>query len=300
MELKKPLSFKQQVEQLVSHGMIVRDHELAESIISRVSYYRFTGYALQFRVSPTCSEYMENTDFETIYHIYEFDTELRHLLRLHIERIELYFRVQIVHGFCMKKCLSSPHNQHYDQANFYKKEGYQKVMESIEREQNYYSDSLIAKHHKEKYDSKMPLWAIVEFSSFSNLSKLYSAMYNTDQESIAKNMGISRNTLSNHLHCLSVMRNKCAHAARLYGNTFTPYARFNSAFLRSYPELKNNSLFSYLLVIIKRQPLQEYREQLIVEIISILEKYKRYIDLELLGCPVTYEELLTSKRFYSK
>ena len=32
---------------------------------------------------------------------------------------------------------------------------------------NYYKDSLIVKHHKLKYSSKMPLWVIVEFSKKS-------------------------------------------------------------------------------------------------------------------------------------
>ena len=46
-------------------------------------------------------------------------------------------------------------------------------METFSREKNYYKDSLIVKHHKIKYSSKMPLWVIVELMSFSNMSKLY-------------------------------------------------------------------------------------------------------------------------------
>jgi len=88
-------------------------------------------------------------------------------------------------GFAMKKCIESPHDQHYDESNYYNKEGYKQVIESFKREKNYYKDSLIIKHHKNKYASKMPLWVMVELMSFSNVSKLYSSMYVSDKEEIA-------------------------------------------------------------------------------------------------------------------
>lgn len=297
MGLKKPLSIKDQIKKLETHGMAIPDYALAENILNRVSYYRFSGYALQFRTSPSDSNYMAGTNFETVHKIYKFDAELRSLLRSYIERVEIYFRMQVAHGFSMNKCMKFPHDQHYDEKNFYNKAGYMQVMEGIQREQNYYKDSLIVQHHKNKYGSKMPLWAIVELSSFSNLSKLYNAMYISEQGSIAKNVSISRQTLSNHLHCLSVMRNKCAHAARLYNTTFHPEAKFNSGFLRRNPEVHNDSLFSYLLVLVKRQPQQKYRDQLVEELISLIKQYDSFLDLKLLGFPTNYKALLKSIRF---
>ena len=49
MDLKKPLTFDEQLDKLIVHGMIVADREKAKDILKRVNYYRFTGYALQFR-----------------------------------------------------------------------------------------------------------------------------------------------------------------------------------------------------------------------------------------------------------
>jgi abortive infection bacteriophage resistance protein len=45
----------------------------------------------------------------------------------------------------------------------------------------------------------MPLWVIVELMSFSNLSKLYSAMYYSEKDAIANMVGIGRDTLENIL-----------------------------------------------------------------------------------------------------
>ena len=46
MELKGPLSFSQQVKRLQEHGMCISDPKDAERKLSKINYYRFTGYAL--------------------------------------------------------------------------------------------------------------------------------------------------------------------------------------------------------------------------------------------------------------
>ena len=79
-------------------------------------------------------------------------------------------------------------------------------METFSKEQNYYKDSLIVKHHKTKYSSKMPLWVIVELMSFSNMSKLYSSMYYSEKDMIASMVGVGKGTLENHLHCNTLLK----------------------------------------------------------------------------------------------
>ena len=50
MNLKKPLKYEEQLQQLISHGLVVDKSKKEEyiDILSKVNYYRFTGYALQF------------------------------------------------------------------------------------------------------------------------------------------------------------------------------------------------------------------------------------------------------------
>ena len=153
MDLKKPLTFDEQLDKLIAHGMIVADREKAKDILKRVNYYRFTGYALQFRQEPSGSDYIEKTTFETVYHLYKVDEILRDTFRRYIEKAEVYYRTQIAYGFSIVKCTEAPYDQHYDENNFYNKKGYKEVMESFSREKNYYKDSLIVKHHKIKYTS---------------------------------------------------------------------------------------------------------------------------------------------------
>lgn len=292
MDLKKPLTFDEQLDKLIAHGMVISDREEAKDILKKVNYYRFTGYALQFRKDPSDSDYMEGTTFKTVYHLYTVDEILRDIFRRYIEKAEIYYRTQISYGFSIAKCTDSPYDQHYDENNFYNKKGYKEVMETFGREQNYYKDSLIVKHHKLKYSSKMPLWVIVELMSFSNMSKLYSAMYYSEKDAIANMIGVGKDTLENHLHCLSVLRNKCAHAARMYNTEFNPPAKFTKSFLRKHPEIKNNSLFAYTLVLLKRLPDKESKKSLINTVQKVIDKYRTDIDLNLIGFPENYLEIM--------
>lgn len=71
---------------------------------------------------------------------------------------QLFYVKERFYGFSIAKCTETPYDQHYDENNFYNKKGYREVMENFNREKKYYKDSLIVKHHKMKYSSKMPLW----------------------------------------------------------------------------------------------------------------------------------------------
>lgn len=292
MALKQPIGFKEQVQKLVSHGIFVEDEQKVEKILRCINYYRLTGYALQFRKSPKDSDCVDGTTFEQIFRIYQFDVELRDALRKYLEKAEVYYKTQIACLFSCRKCGEPPYDQHYDENSFFNKKGFQEVLDNFKKEKNYYRDSLIVKHHKEKYMGKMPLWVIVELLSFSNVSKLYNCMYYSEKDEIAASVGVSKGTLENHLHCLSVLRNKCAHGARLYNTAFNPPAHLTNSFLRKNPEVKNDTLFAYILILLKRLPDQESRNSLYNDLEQVISKYEDDISMELIGFPEDYVRIL--------
>ncbi len=297
MDLKEPLSIEKQVERLKEHGMIGIEKEEAKKFLEVVSYYRFSGYALQYRISPENSDFRcGECSFQKIRKIYDFDSELRHILRKHVESVELYFRTRISCVFSLLKCVQSPHDQHYDRNNFYQKDYYDQVMENFDKQKKYYKDSLIAKHHQLKYGDKYPLWVMAEMISFSNLSKLYASMYYSDKEKIADSIGTGREVLENHMHCLSVLRNKCAHAGRLYNTVYNPPVKLSKKFLRNNNNVSNSSLFAYILVLIKRLPDEKEKLETIKEIEELIIKYKEVVDLRLIGFPDNYKEIFVNNR----
>lgn len=290
MDLKCPKSFIEQIEELQNHNIEVPDVTKAEQVLREINYYRLSGYALQFRKSSNDSDCIDGTTFDSICDIYTFDQDLRNLLRRYLEILEIYLKTQIAHGFSMAKCLTPPHDQHYLENNFYNKKGYQEVMDSFKKDKNYYRDSLIYQHHKNKYGSKMPLWAMVELLSFANVSKLYNAMYFSEKDIIANALGIGAKTLVNHMHCMAVLRNRCAHCARLYNTSFNPPAHFTSNYLKKHPEVKQDTLFAYAIVLAKRLP-NEYKIQFINDLIKMISDNIN-IDISLIGFPDNYSDLL--------
>lgn len=246
MNLKEPLTFEEQLQKLKDHGIGVSDEHKAVQVLKEINYYRLTGYALQFRVDPKNSNYTKGTTFDSVHHIYLADERLRDLFRMYLEKVEIYFRTQISYGFSMKKCTVSPYDQHYDKNNFYNETGCQEVLDNFKRETNYYKDSLIVKHHKTKYANKMPLWVMIELMSFSNLSKLYSSMYYSEKDAIAK---------------------------------------FTSSFLRAHSEIQNNSLFAYVLILLKRLPYQKSKHDFVYAVQTVIEEYKDDIEMTLIGFP---------------
>lgn len=291
--LKVPLSYEEQIEKLKAHNMTVKDADFASDFLSKNNYYRFTGYALHRRVSANSSNYLPGTSFESIYHIYCFDESLRNFLKKYIEILEIYFRTQISYNFAIAKCMQPPHDQHYCDDNFYNKKGFKSVMDSFSHDKKYYRDSLIMQHHVKNYNGKLPLWVMVEMLSFSNLSKLYACMYRSEKDMIAAAVGSGAAMLTNHLHCLSVLRNKCAHAARLYNTVFNPPAKFNTSFLRKHPCVKSTTLFAYILVMYRRLPDQDTRCLFKSELKSILDEFSADIELALIGFPEDYLDMLS-------
>ena len=296
MDLKKPLSVPEQVTRLEGHGIQINDRAAVEDVLSRINYYRFTGYALQYRKSESDSDFVDGVTFETIHNIYRFDVQLRELLRTHLETAEVYYKTKISTIFSMRKCQDPPHDQHYDENNYSHVQGFHEVISSLAREQEHFKDTLVVKHHQAKYASRMPLWVCVELLSFSNLSKLYSAMQDPEKDAIASEFGTGQKTLKNHLHCLSVLRNKCAHTARLYNTQFSPPARFPTPFLQKNPQVENDSLFAYLLVLHKRLPTQEDCDALRTGLRDLINAYGSEIRLDRMGFPENWEELLGRSR----
>lgn len=296
MDLKKPLTFEELAGQMQAHNLAVHDKSKAIDMLQKVSYYRLSGYLLQFRVSENDSD-LQNVSFEDLAAIYGFDSELRSLLRKYIEIIEVYYRTQIAHWFSLARCIAPPHDQHYDENNFYRKQHYREVMEKYQQDKrDYYGDSLVMLHHDAQYGGHEPLWVITEILSFSNVSKLYSSMCDSDREKIAKEVGTSSDMLSSHLHCLTILRNKCAHAARLYNQTMDKRARLPSGFLKSNPSIDNNSLFAYIIVLLKRLPDDETKKEFIAEYTSLIKRYNDSVDMQLIGMPESFNSILVYNR----
>jgi abortive infection bacteriophage resistance protein len=78
-------TYAQQIEKLRSRGCQVTDVPFCAKILSQVNYYRLSAYFLPFKKAD--GNYVEGTDFNRIFQIYEFDRDLRNVLFAVIEEI---------------------------------------------------------------------------------------------------------------------------------------------------------------------------------------------------------------------
>ena len=176
--IKQPKTYEQQVELIKEKGFIVNNDTECISFLKQANYYRLSAYFLPFRKKN--GTYFADISFNRIQRIYKFDSKLRGVLFNCIERIELHLRTQLAYycghvygslGYMDKSIYNKKHNH----------DKFRKLLNvCIEENKN----SLVVKHHKEKYDGKFPIWVIIEFFSMGMLSYFYADLQSGDQKYI--------------------------------------------------------------------------------------------------------------------
>ena len=296
---KPPLSYEAQIDKLVEHNLIITDRDTARDMLKMVNYYRFTGYLVPFRLYPNCSKL--NRDYavtlERIIEIYEFDRELRNFLLRYLEIVEVYFRSLIAYELSIELCKTAPHMQHYDPNNYSDPSNVQKIFDKIKQQvdEGRYKDSPVIKHYDEVNQGQVqyPVWVFVEMLSFTDLSKYYMCLPVNVKEAIADKLSSGVPMTENTLHCLSVFRNRCAHAGRLYGaKTTSPPPRFNDNTKEHRKDLDTNSLFAFIVALGRALPSADYKTKYVMEFDDLIQKYKDSIDIKLMKVPDDYVKFL--------
>jgi len=103
---KPALNEKEQLELLLSRGLVVSNHQRARHYLQFIGYYRLSGYALFYQDRHSHNFY-PNTNFDDILNLYIFDRELRLLVMDAVERIEVAIRA------CISNSLSLKHGSHW-------------------------------------------------------------------------------------------------------------------------------------------------------------------------------------------
>ena len=213
-------TFEELLELLKSRKLIISNESYALLKLKHIGYYRLSAYFLPLqhkKDSDLKNIFLPGVTFEDILELYYFDTQLRRLIFEAIERIEIYFRTQIAHIHASEYGAFG----YLDRDNLKcTQEFFDQLQEAINKEKERSKESFIA-HFKEKYNTTdLPIWAVVEVISMSTLSKLYASLKTPQQQQIVKLFDkINKDVLHNWFHTLTVVRNICAHHARLWNKT---------------------------------------------------------------------------------
>ena len=90
------------------------------------------------------------------------------------------------------------------------------------------------------------------------------------------------------------MRNKCAHAARLYNIEINPPVKFSKKFLQNNPDVKNQSLYAYIIMLVMRLPNENLKLSCVNDIINLVNEYMDVLDISLMGFPEKWDKRLIS------
>lgn len=256
---KPPLTLTEQIKLLQSRGLIIPNKQAAIHHLQFISYYRFSGYGLEFEEMDSNTRthrYKQGTTFEHILNCYIFDRKLRLLLIDAIEQIEVAIRTVIMNELALR------HGSHWytKKELFLSKYNHADLISAIQKETFYTADVGSAQHKKrERFiqyyytnysEPKLPpIWMVTEVLSLGTWSILFANLINReDQKIICKPFGLNYVVMTSWLHSLTYLRNLCAHHSKLFSRNFT----FKPLIAKQYAkQLANNTRFAAQATIIK-------------------------------------------------
>lgn len=232
---------------LKERGLIIENDELALHYLRYINYFRLTGYMKSFTNDK--DQFRENTTFEDVINLYNFDRKLRLLCLDAIERIEIALRSTMVN--CL--AVSNGAFWHLNSDNFSHEEEHAEIVKHIKFQISKSNDLFIEDHNTKHQDIEHPCWMAFEVISLGTLSKIYAYMFSKQKKEIANKFDLNPNTFESWIRAISYTRNLCAHHSRLWNRVFVKQPTFaKNPYKESFRidgEYQNNRFFSQALII---------------------------------------------------
>ena len=273
-----------QLEILCDRGLKIGNEQTAKDFLLFNNYYRISGYSLTLRdhdiFAPTAS-------FQNIIDIYLFDHELRHILLKYIEVVEVAFKSVYAYEFAKENG-----GLGYLQSTYFTDpQEYLKIItKTEEQKKKRLSHEAFIKHFVEDLKQEIPIWAYIDLFSIADVSILYSiskdALKRTVASAFGLNMTEAPEIIEKFMHCLTILRNLCAHGSRLYNRLFITKPSLNSKEKRLLNRTDdggadNSRLFGYILNLRRLLKPQDFRD-FKAEVVDLSDKYS-FVDMKHYG-----------------
>lgn len=212
---KQPVDISVQLVLLKERGLVIKDECLALKQLASISYFRLANYWRTFETEETKHLFASGTQLDDIIDLYNFDKELRSIIFVAIQDIEIALRTRIIHYFSMV------HGAFWfmDASLFNSQSIFRMCLDNIQTELKRSKEDFVQAHFM-KYDSPSmpPVWKTLEVVSFGTLSKLYQNLKDVEvKKQVARSVGLPQYTyLESWMRSLAVLRNYCAHHARTW------------------------------------------------------------------------------------
>ena len=246
--MKQPASLEEQIDLLKRRGLMIDDEAEAFAILERVSYFRLASYWRVMEEDKAQHVFKPNSHFSNVLTLYRFDSELKSLVFNSIQRIEIAVRTRMIQQFSMK------YGSFWfmDKQLFASEDIFRKNLAILRNAVERSIEDFVLEHFQRYDEPDMPpVWKSLELATLGILSRMYSNFAdNALKKQVARSFTIPQHEfMRNWLENLTVVRNICAHHARLWNNYTSiqlrlphrlPYSwltNFNIPEGRLYPQL---------------------------------------------------------------
>ena len=227
--VKRWLSYDEQVKLLQERGLTVTDAASAAEFLSRVNYYRLSGYFRYWQVDPMAgnNRFLDGSSFEVIQRLYKAEQDLVAVCDEVLHPIEVLLRTRFAYYYA----------QHVGAiGTFARGDGFtQSPDPNDERVEEHALSNLdrsketFVSHYRDEIKTgnaysieayaRMPVWVAVEAFSFGSLSRLIEASSKSGVlHDMAASMNVSPTTLPSQVRSFVYLRNRNAHCAKLWNH----------------------------------------------------------------------------------
>lgn len=228
--VKRWLSYDEQVELLQERGLTVTDTATAADFLSRVNYYRLSGYFRYWQVDPTAGDdrFLDGSSFEVIQRLYEAEQDLVAVCDEVLHPIEVLLRTRFAYYYAQKvgSIGAFARGEGFTQSPGRDGERVEEhALSNLDRSKetfvSHYRDEIKTgnAYSTEAY-ARMPIWVAVEAFSYGSLSRLIEASSKSGVlQDVATSMNVSPTRLPSQVRSFVYMRNRNAHCAKLWNHS---------------------------------------------------------------------------------
>lgn len=216
---KQPTSITDQINLLKLRGLIIDDETEAKAVLERISYFRLASYWRPMEQDKVLHIFKPNSHFSNVTTLYRFDSELKSIVFNSIQRIEIAVRTRMIQQFSMK------YGSFWfmDKKLFASEEIFQKNLNSLRYAVERSNEDFVVEHFQRYDEPDMPpAWKSLELATLGTLSRMYSNFIDNGlKKQVARSFSIPQHEfMRNWLENLTIIRNVCAHHARLWNRSF--------------------------------------------------------------------------------
>ncbi len=265
--MKEYKSNKELIDYLVSKNVVINDKEKALKNIEKYSYYSIiNGYKFVFKDNN--NNYKQNTSFEEIFALYEFDKNIKFIFLKYILEIEVIIKSLIANTLCEKYGIK----EYLKVENFDDTVDKSIIIDFIEKLKKEIGDNYTKhpaiKHYKDIYNF-IPPFVLTKILTLGTVSKYYSLLKQSDRQKVSRYFKLSDKLLRQILINLTMVRNISAHSDRLfsYRNKYDiSFKNIEKGYKRKENLCNLYMIINSIKVLLDKEKYKEFKKLLNIEI----------------------------------